>query len=67
MLRVTFVDELGYADSTRLMLPELVKEELPSWVELDPEEVRDPQLAPSPIERGKRWNIVVRRKPEVDE
>lgn len=61
------LDQLGYADSTRLMLQELVKKELPSWVELDPEEVADPQLAPSPIERDKRWNVVIRRKPEGDE
>jgi predicted transcriptional regulator of viral defense system len=61
------LDQLGYADSTRLMLQELVKKELPSWVELGPEEVADPQLTPSPIERDKRWNVVIRRKPEVDE
>lgn len=61
------LDQLGYADSTRLMLQELVKKELPSWVELDPEEVADPQLAPSPIERDRRWNVVIRRRPEVDE
>jgi predicted transcriptional regulator of viral defense system len=61
------LDRLGYADSTRPMLQELVKIELPSWVELDPEEVADSQLAPSPIERDKRWNVVIRRKPEVDE
>lgn len=61
------LDRLGYADSTRLMQVELVKKELPSWVELDPEEVSDPELTPSPIERDKRWNVVIRRKPEVDE
>jgi predicted transcriptional regulator of viral defense system len=61
------LDQLGYADSTRLMLQGLVKKELPSWVELDPEEVADPQFAPSPIERDKRWNVVIRRKPEMDE
>ena len=61
------LDQLGYANSTRLILQELVKKELPSWVELDPEEVADPQLPPSPIQRDKRWNVVIRRKPEVVE
>jgi hypothetical protein len=49
------------------MLRELLREQLPPWVELDPEEVAEPQLAPKCIERDKRWNVVVRRKPEVDE
>ena len=61
------LDRLGYTEYTRLMQQALVKNELPSWVELDPEEVSDPQLAPSPIERDKRWNVIIRRKPEVDE
>lgn len=61
------LDRLGYAESTKPMLRELVESELPSWVELDPEELSDPRLAPSPIERDKRWNVVIRRKPEVDE
>lgn len=61
------LDRSGYSDSTRLMQRELVKKELPSWVELDPEEVSDPQLVPVPIDRDKRWNVVIRRRPEVDE
>jgi predicted transcriptional regulator of viral defense system len=61
------LDQLGYADATQPMLRELLREQLPPWVELDPEEVAEPQLAPKCIERDKRWNIVVRRKPEVDE
>jgi hypothetical protein len=61
------LDQLGHADATQPMLRELLREQLPPWVELDPEEVAEPQLAPKCIERDKRWNIVVRRKPEVDE
>jgi predicted transcriptional regulator of viral defense system len=61
------LDQLSYADATQPMLRELLREQLPPWVELDPEEVAEPQLAPKCIERDKRWNVVVRRKPEVDE
>ena len=61
------LDQLGHAGATQPMLRELLREQLPPWVELDPEEVAEPQLAPKCIERDKRWNIVVRRKPEVDE
>jgi len=61
------LDQLGHTDATQPMLRELLREQLPPWVELDPEEVAEPQLAPKCIERDKRWNIVVRRKPEVDE
>lgn len=61
------LDRLGYANSTQPMHLALIQDGLPSWVELDPEEVSDPQLAPAPIERDKRWNVVIRRKPEVDE
>jgi hypothetical protein len=61
------LDQLGYADATQPMLRELLREQLPPWVELDPEEVAEPQLAPKCIERDKRWNVIVRRRPEVDE
>jgi predicted transcriptional regulator of viral defense system len=61
------LDRLGYADATPPMLRELLRDQLPPWVELDPEEVAEPELAPKCIERDKRWNVVVRRKPEVDE
>jgi len=61
------LDRLGRAESTLPMLRELLRDQLPPWVELDPEEVVGPELAPKCIERDKRWNVVVRRKPEVDE
>jgi predicted transcriptional regulator of viral defense system len=61
------LDRLGYSRLTQPLWNELLKNSLPSWVELDPQEKSDPQLASRPIERDGRWNVVVRRKPEVDE
>lgn len=37
------------------------------WVELDPKQVGDPDLSPSPSERDERWRVIVRRPPEIDE
>jgi predicted transcriptional regulator of viral defense system len=61
------LDSLGHENSTEPMLKELLKDGLPSWVELDPEETKDPDLTPKPVQRDRRWNVTVRRKPEVDE
>jgi hypothetical protein len=36
------------------------------WTELEPAIVGDPDLTPQPIEKNKRWNLAVRRLPEVD-
>jgi hypothetical protein len=61
------LDRLGHADLTQPVFQELIKNGLPSWVELDPEEVADPELTSSSMVRDKRWNVVIRREPEVDE
>ena len=37
------------------------------WTELDRGEARDPHFASEPVERDRRWRVVVRRLPEVDE
>ncbi|MDE2791316.1 MAG: hypothetical protein OXI81_12975 [Paracoccaceae bacterium] len=37
------------------------------WTELDRGEARNPLFAPDPVERDRRWRVVVRRLPEVDE
>ena len=37
------------------------------WTELDRGEAKDPLFAPDPVERDRRWRVVVRRLPEVDE
>ncbi|MDE0521945.1 MAG: hypothetical protein OXH79_08320 [Boseongicola sp.] len=37
------------------------------WTELDRGEARDPVFATDPVERDRRWRVVVRRLPEVDE
>ena len=61
------LDQLGFDKSTRLMHRKLTTDELPPWTELEPESVADRELIPPTIERDRRWNVVVRRRPEVDE
>ena len=39
----------------------------PTWVELDPTDIRLPDFAPPVLERDRRWKVVVRREPEPDE
>ena len=36
------------------------------WVELNRQEIRDPEFAPEPRQRDLRWRVIVRRVPEVD-
>jgi predicted transcriptional regulator of viral defense system len=61
------LDRLGNRNLTEPMQRELVKDTLPAWVELDPDEVPDSDFASRAMERDKRWNVVIRRRPEVDE
>ena len=37
------------------------------WVEVDPSEAGDPDLAPEPVERDEKWRVVTRRIPKVDQ
>ena len=36
------------------------------WVELNRQEIRDPEFVPEPRQRDLRWRVIVRRMPEVD-
>jgi len=61
------LDRLGHEDVAGPMLSALRARGAATWVELDRNEVRDPDFAPKPRERDARWRVVVRRVPEVDE
>ena len=68
----TVVQRLGYLldhlkfTRTADMLSKYLKEAEPlAWVELDPAYSKQDQ--PKIVERNKRWRVVVRHKPEIDE
>lgn len=61
------LDRLGYLDRTGLMHTALIARGPPAWTELDRQEIRDPDFTAEPQERDDRWQVIVRRTPEVDE
>jgi predicted transcriptional regulator of viral defense system len=61
------LDQTGFRDRTEKMHQRFLKETRRPWTELEPSIVGDPDLTPPPLEKDKRWNVVVRRIPEVDE
>ena len=61
------LDRLGHEDRDGPMFQILSRGAPLSWVEIDPTEAKDPDFAPDPIERNKRWRVIVRRVIEVDE
>jgi predicted transcriptional regulator of viral defense system len=61
------LDHLGFQNRTEKMHRRFLKETQRPWTELEPSIVGDPDLTPLPLEKSKRWNLVIRRMPEVDE
>ncbi len=61
------LDRLGYEQCTEQLHAGLMQDQKRPWTELDPAIVRDPDLAPLPVEKNKKWNVIVRRAPEIDE
>jgi predicted transcriptional regulator of viral defense system len=61
------LDHLGFEKRTEKMHRHFLKESQRPWTELEPAIVGDPDLTPRPVEENKRWNLVVRRIPEVDD
>jgi hypothetical protein len=61
------LDHLGFQARTEKMHQRFLKETQRPWTELEPSIVNDPDLTPPPIEKNKRWNLVIRRIPEGDE
>ena len=60
------LDHLGHDPLTGPMLESLRARGSLPWTELDRQEARDPDFAPEPRQRDLRWQIVVRRVPQVD-
>ena len=57
---------LGHGERTEPLFRHTSRGSPLPWVELDPAETSDPDFAPEPKERDKRWRVIVRRVPEVD-
>jgi predicted transcriptional regulator of viral defense system len=61
------LDALGYEDKTGDLHNAIMRGPTLSWVELEPAQAADADLAPEPIQRDARWHVAVRRAPEPDE
>ncbi len=61
------LDALGYERKTGELHDVIVRGPLLPWVELEPAQAADADLAPEPSQRDARWHVVVRRPPEPDE
>jgi predicted transcriptional regulator of viral defense system len=58
------LEHLGHGDRAGPMRERLFVGRPPAWAELDRGEA---DLGPEPVERDRRWRVVVRRPPEIDE
>lgn len=58
------LERLGHGDRAGRMWERLFAGRSPGWVELDRGEA---DLGPEPIERDRRWRVLVHRAPEIDE
>jgi len=58
------LQRLGIGERAGPMRVRLCGGRPPAWAELDPGEA---DLGPEPVERDRRWRVVVRRPPEIDE
>jgi len=61
------LDHLGFRSRTEKMHRRFLNETQRPWTELEPAIVGDPDLTPPTVDKDARWNIVIRRVPEVDE
>lgn len=61
------LDKVGHKDRTEKLHEYLHASPPLPWTELEPSSAGDPDFTPEPIEENKRWHVVVRRWPEVDE
>jgi len=61
------LDRLGYQKRTEELHAHFLRESQRPWTELEPAIAKDPDLAPLPVEKNERWNVIVRRVPEIDE
>ncbi len=60
------LDHLGHDVLTGPMQESLRARGSLPWIELDRQEARDPDFAPEPQQRNRRWRVIVRRVPRID-
>ena len=61
------LDVLGFEQKTQTLYKSLTRDSDFPWIELEPVQYRDAELLPGPLERNRRWHVIVRRIPEPDE
>lgn len=61
------LDALGYENKTEELHRAIMRGPILPWVEIEPAQAADADLAPEPIQRDARWHVVVRRALEPDE
>ncbi|MCB1551897.1 MAG: hypothetical protein KDJ26_07865 [Alphaproteobacteria bacterium] len=61
------LDRLGYQQCTEELHVGFLQEAQRPWTELEPAIAKNPHLAPLPVEKNKKWNVIVRQVPEIDE
>lgn len=61
------LDTFGCSERAEALHEALAKSSALPWIELEPSQASDTDLAPEPQERNERWHVIVRRLPEKDE
>lgn len=61
------LDRLGHGARAEPLHAAFMREPKRPWTELDPAMAADADFAPLPVEKNKKWNVIVRRVPEADE
>jgi predicted transcriptional regulator of viral defense system len=61
------LDTFGRGERAEALHEALTKSPALPWIELEPSQASDADLAPEPQERNERWHVIVRRPPEKDE
>jgi hypothetical protein len=59
------LDSLKHQDIAKPLLQHLEQKQPLPWVELDP--AKATAKSSKPLEHNTRWNVVVRRRPQLDE
>jgi predicted transcriptional regulator of viral defense system len=61
------LETFGRSERAEALHGTLTKSPALPWIELEPSQASDADLAPEPQERNERWHVIVRRLPEKDE
>jgi len=61
------LDKLSFGDRTEALREMLSQYRYLPWTELEPARTPARALKPEPLERNKRWHVIVNRMPEIDE